>query len=228
MSASGGTEGLWSSGSSHIATDSNISKPQLCPNPTTHPQISVLHCEDWEKALKVVFASSCWELLVLTIQNNCKQNKQKQKRSYKSAEAGLLYTHDILVETHLNNVLIVWVLSVTYYTVWLCFTWLQTLVSCNVEFIVVRRDWNIALSPSLSPRPNLLLFIFSHPLLWVSVSGPQTAPSSKQSLQFVFKMTKTYFKALMINDKKLVNISLPFVWLQYSHRSTCINLKKSY
>ena len=71
------------------------------------------------------------------------------------------------------------------------------------------------------------LLLFSYPLLWVSGSGPQIVPSGKHSLQFVFKTTKTYFIAVMINDKISVNTSPPFVELQEQHASSYINLKKS-
>ena len=63
-------------------------------------------------------------------------------------------------------------------------------------------------SPVISP-PHPCPPLLSQSLLSFSGSGPLVVQSSKQPVQFVFKTTKTYFKARMMNGKKPVNISFP-------------------
>lgn len=66
------------------------------------------------------------------------------------------------------------------------------------------------------------LLLSSYPLLWVSGSWPQMLPINKHCLQFVFKTTKTHFKALLINDVISVNTSPPFVQVQKQQTSSDI------
>lgn len=47
----------------------------------------------------------------------------------------------------------------------------------------------------------------SSPLIWVNGSGPQIVLSSKYSLPFVFRPSKTCFKVRMISNRNVVNIS---------------------
>lgn len=95
----------------------------------------------------------------------------------------------------------------------------MTLPCVSIHYLVKMDSLLFKVLPALPPNtfsyliksPLITPLLFSNPLLSVSGSGPQIVLSSKHSLQFVFKTTKTYFKALMINDKNPVNTSLTVV-----------------